>query len=131
MRRFLLIVLALMLLLGAVSCKAKLDKAKLAGLAFDFVMAQVVSLLDSGEFDPGTVPQLANDLAVEFVVVYADEVPERYRTEVKSFLVTIIPKLIADYMPGLGDDGGRDDDVVRAEAVEMILDNWNAYEAVQ
>lgn len=127
-RTLLAALVALLLLAACVGgCKAKLDKAKIAGLAFDFVMANVVSLLDRGEFNPEGVGQLANDLAVEFVVVYSDEVPEKYRMEVKGFLLSIIPQLLSDYMPGLGPDDGE----MRAEAVAMMVERWKLYEAAQ
>lgn len=123
---FLCAVMALVLL-AAGGCRAKLDKTKVAGLAYDFVMAQVVSLLDRGEFDKSRIPGLAVALSIEFVDTYSEEFPARYRDEVRSFLTSIIPKLIEDYMPGLGDGGGRDDDV-RGLAVKMLVEEWNAYE---
>jgi len=97
MRRFLIVVLVALVLVG--SCKAQLDKVKVAGLLAGYV----IDYATGNEIDLSAASEVAEDLALGFVDAYADEIPARYRAETVAFVKSVIPKLIADWGARIGD----------------------------
>ncbi len=93
MRRVYLIVLVALLLIGAASCKAELDKTKVAALLASYVL----DIATGQELDLSRIDDFAAEWAVDFVNDNADEIPARYREETVAFARAVIPKLIADY----------------------------------
>lgn len=100
MRKYYYLAVALMVaaMLLAPSCKANLDKVKIANLLTGFVLDYAAG----NPIDEGEVQELAGVLAISFVESYADEIPARYRDETVAFAKAVIPLLVKEFDLGLG-----------------------------
>jgi len=129
MRNCLVIVLALVMTLTACSCKAELDKTKIAALLASYVLDIAIGK----ELDTARIQDFAAEWAVDFVKLNANEIPARYRAETLAFATAVIPKLISEWgakledgkVVILGPQGEGDD--IDAEVVEFLLAEFEAF----
>lgn len=125
---FALLLVSLMML-STCSCKAELDKTKVANLLTHYI----IDIATGQEFDPSYIDTFASEWAVQFVIDNRDEIPDRFEEEVVDFATKIIPLLFKEY--GAETQLGKitilgsqaEDEEFEDNMSDYILDNFNEF----